>query len=53
MTPEAINSTLGLESSTPDILTPRLELIPITLEMIRAGFARSPDFATRKRRNTR
>src|SRR5271163_1458757 len=46
MTLEAIKPTLGVEASTPDILTPRLELIAITLEMIRAGFARSPDFAT-------
>ncbi len=34
-----------MEASTPDILTPRLELIAITLEMIHAGHAKSPDFA--------
>lgn len=45
MTLEAIDSLMGVESSTPDILTPRLELIAITLEMIRTGFAKSPHFA--------
>ena len=45
MTLEATKSILRVEASTPDILTPRLELIAITHEMIRAGFARSPDFA--------
>jgi [ribosomal protein S5]-alanine N-acetyltransferase len=45
MTLATKDSTIGLEFSTPDILTPRLELIAITLEMIRAGFAQSPDFA--------
>jgi ribosomal-protein-alanine N-acetyltransferase len=42
---ETANSFIGVDASTPDILTPRLELIAITLEMIRAGFAKSPDFA--------
>jgi [ribosomal protein S5]-alanine N-acetyltransferase len=42
---ETTNFSIGVEASTPDILTPRLELIAITLEMIRAGFAKSPDFA--------
>jgi [ribosomal protein S5]-alanine N-acetyltransferase len=45
MTLEATKPTLGVEASTPDIITPRLELIAITLEMIQAGFAKSPDFA--------
>ena len=45
MTFEATNSSIGVEIFTPDILTPRLALIAITLEMIRAGFAKSPDFA--------
>lgn len=45
MTLETTNSSIGVEASTPDILTPRLELMAITLEMIRAGFAKSPDFA--------
>ncbi len=42
---ETTTSSIGVEASTPDILTLRLELIAITLEMIRAGFAKSPDFA--------
>jgi [ribosomal protein S5]-alanine N-acetyltransferase len=37
--------TLGVEASTPDIQTPRLELIAITLEMIHAGQSKSPDLA--------
>jgi RimJ/RimL family protein N-acetyltransferase len=45
MTVEARKPTLAVEAATPDILTPRLELIAITLEMMRAGFAKSPDFA--------
>lgn len=45
MTFEASKPTLQVEESTPDILTPRLELIAITLEMIRAGMTKSPDFA--------
>jgi len=45
MTLEAAKPTLEVEASTPDILTPRLELIAITLEMIHAGRAKSPDFA--------
>jgi RimJ/RimL family protein N-acetyltransferase len=45
MTLEATKPTLAVEAATPDILTPRLELIAITLDMIHAGFAKSPDFA--------
>jgi ribosomal-protein-alanine N-acetyltransferase len=45
MTFEATTSSIGVEVPTPDILTPRLALIAITLEMIRAGFAKSPEFA--------
>jgi [ribosomal protein S5]-alanine N-acetyltransferase len=45
MTLATSGSTFDVESSTPDILTPRLELIAITLEMMRAGYAKSPDFA--------
>jgi ribosomal-protein-alanine N-acetyltransferase len=46
MTFEATKPTPSVEASTPDILTPRLELIAITMEMIQAGFNKSPDFAT-------
>ncbi len=42
---ETTNSFIDVDASTPDILTPRLELIAITLEMICAGFTKSPDFA--------
>jgi [ribosomal protein S5]-alanine N-acetyltransferase len=44
MTQEAISSSIGVELSTQDIVTPRLELIAITMEMIQTGFARSPEF---------
>jgi [ribosomal protein S5]-alanine N-acetyltransferase len=37
--------TPEVEAITRDIFTPRLELIAITLDMIQAGFAKSPDFA--------
>ena len=45
MTLPTSGSTFSVEASTPDILTPRLQLIAITLEMIRAGYAKSPAFA--------
>jgi len=45
MTFEAAKPTLAVEASTPDIQTPRLELIAITLDMIHAGRAKSPGFA--------
>jgi ribosomal-protein-alanine N-acetyltransferase len=44
MTQEGISSSIGVELSTQDIVTPRLELIPITMEMVQTGFARSPEF---------
>jgi ribosomal-protein-alanine N-acetyltransferase len=44
MTLEAINSTIGVEVFTPDILTPRLALVAIVPEMLRADFAKSPEF---------
>jgi len=33
-----------VEASTPDILTPRLALVAIVPEMLRADFAKSPEF---------
>jgi len=45
MTFETTNSSIGVEASTPDILTPRLELIAITRAMLCANFARSPEFS--------
>jgi [ribosomal protein S5]-alanine N-acetyltransferase len=44
MTSETIASSIGLNAFTPDILTPRLTLVAIDPEMLRADFAKSPDF---------
>jgi [ribosomal protein S5]-alanine N-acetyltransferase len=44
MTLEAIKPSIRAEASTPDILTPRLALVSIVPEMLRADFAKSPEF---------
>jgi ribosomal-protein-alanine N-acetyltransferase len=41
---ETPNLPIGVDLSTQDIVTPRLELISITPEMLRADFAKSPEF---------
>jgi RimJ/RimL family protein N-acetyltransferase len=45
MSLEAPNLPIGVDLSTQDIVTPRLQLIAITLEMMRAGYAKAPEFA--------
>jgi RimJ/RimL family protein N-acetyltransferase len=44
MTLETPHSPTGAEISAQDIVTPRLELISITPAMLRADFAKSPEF---------
>jgi ribosomal-protein-alanine N-acetyltransferase len=44
MTLEATKPSIGVEAFTPDILTPRLALVAIVPEMLRADFAKAPEF---------
>jgi [ribosomal protein S5]-alanine N-acetyltransferase len=45
MTLASSNSSASVDDSTPDIVTPRLELIAITRALLCANFARSPEFS--------